>query len=200
MKAIVCTNYGPPEVLQIREVDQPVPGDNEVLIKVFATTAHVGDTRIRGFKVPLWQMVPFRIFLGIRRPKRSILGMELSGVIVEVGREVKRFKEGDAVFATPGFKFGAYAEYICLPETDMVAHKPANLGFGEAAAVPGGGITALMCLKKADIQQGQNVLVYGASGSVGTYAVQLAKDLRVPYGCSNHCNNHGYGNVPCGRR
>jgi len=175
MKAVICTKYGPPEVLQIREVDKPVPKDNEVLIKVHATTAHVGDARIRRFDVPFWQMIPFRLFLGIRKPKRSILGMELSGVIEEVGREVKRFKEGDYVFATPGFKFGAYAEYICLPENGMVAHKPANLGFGEAAAVPGGGITALMCLKKADIRKGNKVLIYGASGSVGTYAVQLAK-------------------------
>ena len=116
MKAIVCTKYGPPEVLQLKEVDKPVPKDNEILIRIHATTCHVGDVRIRSFKVPFWQMLPFRIYLGITKPKRSILGMELAGEIELVGKDVKLFKEGDQVFALAGFGFGTYAEYKCMPE------------------------------------------------------------------------------------
>jgi len=182
MKAAICTKYGPPEVLELRDVGRPAPKDNEVLIKVHATTCHIGDVRVRSFDVPFWQKIPFRLYLGILKPKRAVLGMELAGDIHGVGKNVKRFKTGDQVFASAGFVFGAHAEYICLPEDapdvnkGLVAMKPSNMTYEEAAAgAATGGITASYIIKKANIQRGQKVLIYGASGSVGVFAVQLAR-------------------------
>lgn len=176
MKAVIYTQYGPPEVLHLTELPKPTPKDNEVLIKVYATTAHVGDTRMRSFTVPKGMWLFARLFLGIFAPRRKVLGMEISGDVETVGKNVTRFKPGDPVFAsTSSVNFGGYAEYKCMPEDGMLAIKPDDLTYEEAAAAPTGAFTALRCLRKANIQPGQKVLIYGASGSVGTYAVQIAK-------------------------
>ncbi len=176
MKAMVYTHYGPPEVLHLTDLPKPIPKDNEVLIKVYATTAHVGDTRMRSFTVPQGMWLFARLYLGVFSPKRKVLGMELSGNVEAVGKSVTRFKPGDQVFAsTSSVNFGGYAEYKCMPEDGMLAIKPDNLTYEEAAAAPTGADTALRCLRKANIQPGQKVLIYGASGSVGTDAVQMAK-------------------------
>ncbi|NUM44070.1 MAG: NAD(P)-dependent alcohol dehydrogenase [Anaerolineales bacterium] len=179
MKASVYTQYGPPEVLHLVDVPKPTPRDHEVLVKVHATTVTIGDTIMRSFKLPNisgWQKFMARLILGWNKPRRHILGMELAGEIEALGRKVTRFKPGDAVFAsTYDVNFGGHAEYKCLPERGVIALKPVNLSYEEAAAIPGGGQTAWHCLKKGNLQSGQNILIYGASGAVGTFAVQLAR-------------------------
>jgi NADPH:quinone reductase-like Zn-dependent oxidoreductase len=176
MRAVVWTAYGPPEVLEVREVPRPVPKDDEVLIRVHATSVFAGDAELRRMGVALIFRFFLRLVMGLTRPKRlTILGQELAGEVVQVGRDVTRFDVGDQVFASTGFTMGGYAEYRCLREDANVARKPSNMTFEEAATIPVGGYNALHFIRLADIKEGERVLINGAGGSIGTVAIQLAK-------------------------
>lgn len=175
MKAVICTRYGPPEVLQLREVARPVPQAREVLIRIRATAVTASDGIVRSGQVSRRLWLPMRLMLGFAGPRQPILGMVLSGEIEATGKDVRRFEKGAAVYAFTLIRFGAYAEYICLPEDSLLALKPASLTHTEAAAIPYGGLLALHYLRQGSIQSGQSVLIYGASGANGTAAVQLAK-------------------------
>ncbi|MBI5668837.1 MAG: NAD(P)-dependent alcohol dehydrogenase [Chloroflexi bacterium] len=183
MKAVVYTQYGSPDVFQLQEVPKPTPKDNEVLIRVRATPVGFGDVLARkfntitprNFSMPFFFWLPSRLAFGLRKPRKQILGSEFAGEVEAVGKDVKRFKAGDLVFGYRGPNMGAYAEYLCIPENGLVAHKPAKLTLEEAAAVPYGALTALNLLRKVKIERGQKVLINGASGSIGSYALQLAK-------------------------
>ncbi|MBM4175552.1 MAG: NAD(P)-dependent alcohol dehydrogenase [Ignavibacteria bacterium] len=181
MKAAICTKYGPPEVFKIVERDVPVPNDDEVLIKVFAASVTNSDIFIRSSDIPLRFRIPMRIMIGITRPRNDILGEVLSGEIVQVGSKIRRFQVGDQIFGLTGFSLGAYADYKCMKETDSkqgcIALKPRNIGFEDATSAAYGGLLALQFLEQAHIQPKQKVLIYGASGTSGTIAVQYAKHL-----------------------
>lgn len=181
MKAIVCTKYGPPEVLQLQEVEKPTPKDNEVRVKVYATAVTASDCIVRGFKLPRWHPMGLMMGLvvGFTAPRKPILGMVLAGEVESVGQDVSCFKVGDHVYgstvkSSTDIRFGAYAQYITLPEDSLIAIKPPNLTYEEAAAIPYGFGLAISYLKKGNIQSKQKVLIYGASGAIGTTAVQLA--------------------------
>ena len=175
MKAIVYNEYGSPGVLKLEDIPKPTPGDDQVLVKVHAATVGTWDCECRSFTFPLWLWLPLRIAMGLRKPRWPVLGQELAGEIEAVGKNVKRFKRGDQVFASLGLGFGAHAEYKCLSSNGPIAIKPANMSYEEAAGIPVGGDNALHFLRKADIQGGESVLVNGAGGNIGVMAVQLAK-------------------------
>ncbi len=181
MKAVVWTAYGSPEVLRLEEVETPIPKDHEVRIRIRATTVTAGDCELRSLKFPIYLSLPLRLWLGFRRPRpMTIPGTELAGEVESVGKDVKRFKVGDPVFGSAGLGFGANAEYICLPEgpgegQGSLAIKPANMTYEQAATVPFGGRDALHFLRRGDVRVGQRILINGAGGSIGTFAVQLAK-------------------------
>lgn len=177
MKAMVCNGYGPPEdVFRLKMIEKPVPKDNEVLIKILATTATSGDCKLRGFhSIPTAFWLPSRLMVGLTKPRQPIWGLMFSGIIEKVGDKVKLFKEGEEVYGSTEFAFGAYAQYKCLPENSVIVKKPTNLSFEESVAITFGVETAEHFLKLGKIEKGQKVLIYGASGSVGTASVQLAK-------------------------
>ena len=175
MKAVICTAYGPPDVLQLREVDKPVPKSDELLIKVHTTAVHSGDRRLRALDVPALGKLPMRVIVGFKAPRQPILGVVLAGEIVETGSRVEDLKVGDRVYALTGMRFGGYAEYACFKANKCVERMPTNASFVEAASLPFGGTTALHFLRKVNIEQAKTVLIYGAAGAVGSMAVQIAK-------------------------
>jgi NADPH:quinone reductase-like Zn-dependent oxidoreductase len=181
MKAFICTKYGPPEVLQLKEVKKPTPKDNEVLIKIYATAVTASDIFIRGSQIPIQFLIPMRLMLGITKPRKPIIGLVLAGEIESIGKNVKIFRIGDQVYGLSGFGLGAYAEYKCMKETDStygcLAIKPNNISYEEATVAAYGGLLAFQYMEKGNIQRGQNVLIYGASGTTGTTAIQFAKYL-----------------------
>ena len=175
MKAIVFHKYGAPDVLKLEEVEKPVPRDNEVLIKILAATVTAGDCEMRRFDFPLWLWLILRLYIGLFKPRIKILGQELAGEIEAIGKDVTGFKVGDQIFAPTEMSLGAYTEYICLPDHKAIVLKPVNMSFEEAATLPTGGLNALHFLEKANISSGQSILINGAGGSIGTYAIQIAK-------------------------
>jgi NADPH:quinone reductase-like Zn-dependent oxidoreductase len=176
MKAMVWTRYGPPDVLQLRELETPTPKEKEVRVRVHASTVTAGDCELRGLKGPPYLSIILRLYAGLSRPRRiTILGQELAGEIDSVGKDVTRFKSGDQVFAWTGLRLGAYAEYACLPEKAMLGIKPSNLGYEEAAALPVGGLESLHFLGNGNVRPGDKVLINGAGGSIGTFGLQLAR-------------------------
>jgi NADPH:quinone reductase-like Zn-dependent oxidoreductase len=181
MKAIICTKYGPPEVLQLKEVEKPRPKNNEVLIKIYATAVTASDCLIRRSDLPITMSLARRLAIGLTKPRKPVLGAVVAGVIEAVGKDVKLFRAGEQVYGSTGLRLGAYAEYACMPEaetmTGCLAIKPTTMSYEEAAAVPYGAMIALHFMDKGNIRSGQKVLVYGASGAIGTTAVQLAKHL-----------------------
>ncbi len=181
MKAIVCTKYGPPEVLQLKEVEKPTPKNNEVLIKIYATAVTASDCLIRRSDLPLIMSLGRRLAIGLTKPRKSVFGAVVAGDIAAVGQDVKLFRQGDQVYGSTGLRLGAYAEYACMPEsetmTGCLALKPATMSYEEAAAIPYGAMIALHFMDKGNIRSGQKVLVYGAAGAIGTTALQLAKYL-----------------------
>lgn len=178
MKAITYTHYGSADVLQVREVDKPVPKDNEVLIRVQAVEATKSDVEMRSFRFAVkWFWLPLRLAFGIRKPKRQILGGYFSGTIVALGENVSQFSEGEDVFGSAALRLGAYGEYIALPESYAITGKPRNMGFTDAACVPLGGLNALHFMRLANIRSGDTVLINGAGGSIGTHAIQIAKSM-----------------------
>jgi NADPH:quinone reductase-like Zn-dependent oxidoreductase len=191
MKAIICTRYGPPDVLQIREMEKPVAKENEVCIKILATAVTASDLYIRGSQVPKRVLIPFRLMMGITKPRRPVIGLVLAGEIESAGKNIKRFKPGDKIYGLTGFSLGAYAEFKCMKETDStqgcLSLMPENLSFEEATVAAYGGLLAFQFMEKGNIQPGQKVLIYGASGTTGTIAIQFAKFLgaKVTAVCSS---------------
>jgi NADPH:quinone reductase-like Zn-dependent oxidoreductase len=178
MKAVVYTKYGSPDVLQVKEIEKPAPGDDEVLIKVHAAEATKADCELRSFNFPVkWFWLPLRVAMGLLKPKRQVLGGYFAGVVDSVGKNVSKFKQGDQVFGAARLRMGAYGQFLCLPASYTIAPKPYNMNFEEAATVPLGGLNALHFLRKANIRKGEKVLVNGAGGSIGTFGVQIARAM-----------------------
>ena len=176
MKAVIYTKYGPPEVLKIEDVEKPVPKDNEILIKIYATSVSSGDVKIRSFSdIPPLPWIPFRLAVGLFRPRKKILGFTLAGEVESIGKNIKKYKVGDKIFGSAGFGGGTYAQYRCVVENEIITKKPERMTYEEAVTIPFGGMTSLFFLKKGGIKAGQKVLVYGASGALGTAAIQIAK-------------------------